>query len=107
MTTPSKRDWKLYQEKIKEWQECYMEKLVREYADYLCSNLPASTKFWELEKRIKLDKKNPGVLIELSKSDMFWDIAELIRLNVITMEDLMDFSDDLRDAVNLILHGRG
>lgn len=107
MPEPSKRDWKLYQERIKEWQEHYMERLVKEYVDYLCSELPASTKFWELEKRIKQDKKNPGVLIELSKSDMFWDIAKLIRCNVIVMEDLADFSDDLREAVNLILHERG
>lgn len=107
MAEPTKRDWKLYQERIKEWQEHYMEKLVKEYADYLCSDIPASIKFWELEKRIKRDKKNPGVLIELSKSDMFGDIAGLIQRNVITMEDLADFSSDLREAVNLILHGRG
>ncbi len=103
MTTPSKRDWKLYQEKIKEWQEHYIEKLVKEYADYLCSKIPASTKFWELEKRIKQDKRNPGVLIELSKSDMLWDIARLIRRNTITIEDLVEFSDELKEEVKLIL----
>ena len=103
MTTPSKRDWKLYQEKIKEWQERYMEKLVKEYADYLCSNLPASTKFWELEKRIRQDKKNPGVLIELSKSDMLWDIAGLVRRNIITLDDLAEFSDGLKEEVASIL----
>lgn len=104
MTTPSKRDWKLYQEKIKEWQEHYIEKLVKKYADYLCSEeILASTKFWELEKRIKRDKKNPGVLIELSKSDMLWDIAGLIRKNIITVEDLVEFSDELKEGVKLIL----
>lgn len=103
MITPSKRDWKLYQEKIKEWQEHYMEKLVKEYADYLCSEIPASTKFWELEKRIKQDKRNPGVLIELSKSDMLWDIAGLIRRNVISIEDLAEFSDELQEEVRLIV----
>ena len=103
MATPSKRDWKLYQEKIKEWQERYMEKLVKEYSDYLCSEIPASTKFWELEKRIKRDKKNPGVLIELSKSDMLWDIAGLICRNIITIEDLVEFSDELKEEVALIL----
>lgn len=103
MITPSKRDWKLYQEKIKEWQEHYMKKLVKEYADYLCSENSASTKFWELEKRIKRDKKNPGVLIELSKSDMLWDIAGLIHRNVITIEDLAEFSDELKEEVKLIL----
>jgi len=103
MTTPSKRDWKLYQEKIKEWQERYIEKLVKEYADYLCSEIPAFRKLWKLENRIKLDKKNPGVLIELSKSDMLWDIAGLIRRNVITIEDLVEFSDELKEEATLIL----
>ena len=81
-----------------------MEKLVKEYADYLCSDLPASTKFWEIEKRIKRDRKTPGVCIELRKSDMFWDIAGLIHDKVISMDDLEEFSDDLKEAVALILN---
>lgn len=103
MVEPSKRDWKLYREKIDGWQEHYMEKLVKEYADYLCSDLPASTKFWEIEKRIKRDRKTPGVCIELRKSDMFWDIARLINDKVIAMDDLKEFSEDLKEAVALIL----
>ena len=103
MVEPSKRDWKLYREKIGEWQEHHMEKLVKEYADYLCSDLPASTKFWEMEKRIKRDRKTPGVCIELRKADMFWDIAGLISDKVISMDDLEEFSDDLKEAVALIL----
>ena len=103
MIEPSKRDWKLYREKIGDWQEPYMEKLVKEYADYLCSDLPASTKFWEMEKRIRRDRKTPGVCIELRKSDMFWDIAGLINDRVISMDDLEEFSDGLKEAVALIL----
>lgn len=103
MIEPSKRDWKLYREKICGWQEHYMEKLVKEYAVYLCSDLPASTKFWEIEKRIKRDRKTLGVCIELRKSDMFWDIAELIHDKVISMDDLEEFSDNLKEAVVLIL----
>lgn len=103
MVEPSKRDWKLYREKIGEWQEHYMEKLIKEYADYLYSDLPASTKFWEMEKRIKRDRKTPGICIELRKSNMFWDIARLIHDRVISMDDLEEFSDDLKEAVALIL----
>ena len=103
MIEPSKRDWKLYREKIGDWQEHYMEKLVKEYADYLCSDLPASTKFREMEKRIRRDRKTPGVCIELRKSDMFWDIAGLINDRVISMDDLEEFSDGLKEAVALIL----
>lgn len=103
MVEPSKRDWKLYRERIGEWQEHYMEKLVKEYADYLSSDLPASTKFWGIEKKIKRDRKKPGVCIELRKYDMFWDIARLINDKVISMDDLEEFSDDLKEAVVLIL----
>ena len=31
----SKKDWKLYREKIPEWQEAYMEKLIASYVKYL------------------------------------------------------------------------
>lgn len=103
MVEPSKRDWKLFREKIGGWQEHYMEKLVKEYADYLCSDLPASTKFWGIEKRIKRDRKTSGVCIELRKSGMFWDIAGLIHDKIISMDDLEEFSDDLKEAVALIL----
>ena len=63
----------------------------------------ASDKFWELEKRIKKDKKHPGVIMEMSKSEAIWNIVDLIRLGVITYEDLADFSDDLKQAVKMIL----
>ena len=59
--------------------------------------------FWELEKRIKKDKKHPGVMIELRKSDALWDIAMFVNKKVITMNDLEGFSEDLIDAVKVIL----
>lgn len=95
----SKSDWKKYQEKIGDWQERYMERLVKEYIVYLSSDCPASEKFWELEKRIKRDKKNPGVLIELRKSDAIYDLLHLIRYKVITMDDLKDFSVELQEDI--------
>ena len=49
----SKKDWKLFREKLSGWQENYMEGLVKEYANFLNDDKkPASEKFWELEKRI-------------------------------------------------------
>lgn len=81
---PTKKDWKLYRERIGDWQEAYMEKLVQKYVEYLQENLPASDKFWELENRIKNDKKKPGVLIEVRKSSMIWDIVRLIHVAGIT-----------------------
>ena len=103
MVEISKQDWKLYREKVSEWQEHYMERLIKEYIELLNAPGNASDHFWELEERIKKDKKNPGVLIELHKSDAYWDIAMFVKRKIITMDDLHGFSEDVKDAVTLIL----
>ena len=100
----SQMDWKLFREKLSDWQENYMEGLVKEYANFLNDDKkPASEKFWELEKRIKEDKHHPGVIMELKKSEVIWDIARLIRLNVIMYEDLSEFSDELQNEAKRLL----
>ena len=93
----SKADWKLYRERVSDWQEHYMEQLNQEYVNLLTSTGNASDHFWELQK------KHPGVLIELRKSTAIWDIAYFVRDQVITLDDLEGFSEDLIDAVKLIL----
>ena len=103
MVEISKADWKLYRERLPEWQEHFMEDLVKEYIELLSSPGNATDHFWELEERIKKDKKNPGVLIEVRKSDALWDIAMFVQRKIITMDNLDGFSDDVKDAVKLIL----
>ena len=44
-----------------------------------------------------------GVVMELKKSEVIWDIVRLIRLKVITYNDLSDFSDELQNEVKRIL----
>ena len=103
----SKKDWELFREKLSGWQENYIEGLVKEYANFLNGDKkPASEKFWELEKRIKEDKRHPGVIMEMSKSEAIWDIVRFIRLKVITYDDLSDFSDELQLEVKRILYVR-
>ena len=100
----SKRDWKLFRACIGDWQEAYMERLVKEYMDLLDGAENASDKFWKLEERIKKDKKHPGVMLELSKGNMIFDIVALINSGVITTADLEGFSDELRKSVDFLLH---
>ena len=62
-----------------------------------------SKKDWKIEKRIKEDKRHPGVIMELKKSEVIWDMVHLIRLKVITSDDLSEFSEELRQEVKRIL----
>lgn len=99
----SKKDWKLYRERLPGWQEHFMERLMKEYIELLSSPGKASDHFWELAERIRTDKKNPGVLIQVRKSSAIWDIAGFVGHGIITMDELDGFSEDLIEAVKLIL----
>lgn len=98
-----KRDWQLFRAKLPEWQEAYMEKLIEEYASLLNEEKPASEKFWELETRIKKDKNKPGVIIEMRRSEMVYGIIELLNDHVISLDDINDFSDELKTTVKMFL----
>lgn len=54
----------------------------------------ASEKFWTLEKRIREDKRNPGVEVEFKRSNMREMIANTLYDGVITEADLEGFCDD-------------
>ena len=104
MVEISKVDWKLFREKVPEWQELYMERLTKKYIELLSSPGNASDHFWELEKRIRNDKKHPGVILEMNKSEAIWDIAILVKKKVITLKDLEGFSQELIDSVTGLLN---
>ena len=95
----NEKDWKIYRSKIAGWQEAYMERLTKEYIELLSGDAAASDKFWELEKRIKVDKKRTGVLVHLSRSEMMYQIMELLNDGAIQMSDLEDFSEDLQEKM--------
>ena len=103
MVEISKADWKLFRERVSSWQEHYMEGLLKEYIEMLSAPGKASEHFWELDKRIRQDRKHPGVIIDLNKSTAVWDIAMYVHDGVITIDDLEGFSEDLIDAVKQIL----
>ena len=97
-------DWKMFNEKIAEWQEKYMEKLLKEYKEIISRKEEASKRFWELEQRIKKDKNNPGVLIvSPSRSKLFFILVDLINDGVISFNDLKDFSNKLIDNLHRYL----
>ena len=95
----SEKDWKLFRSKIADWQEAYMDKLNKEYIEILTGEGNPSDKFWKLERRIKEDKKDCGVRCEMSRSNQFYIMMSLLNEGAITLEDLDDFSDDLKETI--------
>ena len=94
------KDWKLFRKLLPRWQEAYMERLAKEYIELLSNDRQASDKCWELDKRIKLDKRCTGVLArDVKRSNMFQHIINLINEAAISEDDLKEFSEDLRDTV--------
>ena len=95
----TKKDWALFREKISDWQEAYMNKLNKEYIELLSGEGRHSEKFWTLEERIRNDKKDKGVQLKMSRSNCIPNIISLLNEEVITMEDLDEFSDELKETI--------
>ena len=95
----TERDWKLFRSKLPAWQEAYMEALLREYVDILQRDAPASERFWELEQRLKRDKRNAGVQVEMRRSQLLSNLAYLLNEGMICPDDLEDFSEGLKQSV--------
>lgn len=99
----SEKDWKLFCRKIVGWQESYMDKLNREYIEILSRESEPSDRFWTLEERIHRDKHDCGVQCRMSRSNMFYVILSLQREGAITFQDLDEFSDELKEAVQFYM----
>lgn len=102
MNQIEEKDWKLYREKLPEWQEAYMERLIKEYVELLNSDKKAaSEKFWALDKRIRADRQSLGVrVIEERRSKLQNILTGLIIEHVISVDDLQDFSEELRESTS-------
>lgn len=94
-----KKDWTLFKEKIDIWQENRMAKLCSEYVELLSSSAPSSEKFLALEKRIYRDKRTASVCVRMSRSEMPFIILRLLDEGVITVDDLAEFSDEMKAYV--------
>ena len=79
-----------------------MEKLEEGYIKLLKGKGNPSDKFWELEKKIKADRKSIGVTIEMTKREMAFDLMKMLCEGVITTNDLEGFSDELREQVRFM-----
>ena len=96
-------DWRLFRSRLPIWQEAYMERLNREYITLLSETGSASEKFWELERRMREDKRRGGVVMRMSRSNMELNLLSLLSDGVISTADLDGFSEELREKLALVL----
>ena len=93
-------DWKLFRKKLPGWQEAFMAELNKEYISILSRDQNASDNFWELEKRIREDKRKTGVLArDIKRSNMLSLMMDLMQEGAINAEDLDGFSEDLQERI--------
>ena len=98
----TKKDWALFREKVADWQEAYMDKLNKKYIELLNGEGKPSEKFWALENRIRNDKRDTGVQLRMSRSNCISNIVSLLNEGAITMDDLKEFSDELKETIYFI-----
>lgn len=77
-------------------------KLNKEYIELLNGEGTPSEKFWTLEERIRNDKKDTGVQLRMSCSNCITNIGSLLNEGAITMNDLEEFSDELKENIRFI-----
>ena len=96
----TEKDWKIFRKRLPEWQENYMEKLCQEYINILSQDISSAESFWTLNKRIREDKKDKGVIVDnMSRSHLTMNLASLLSEGAITMKDLDEFSDLAKESV--------
>ena len=78
MNKCNESDWRLFRSRLPIWQEAYMERRNREYIALLSGGGSASEKFWELEKRVREDKKSGGVVMRMSRANMELNLLSLL-----------------------------
>ena len=97
MRDVAESDWKLFKKLLPEWQERHMEELIDQYVEILNGSGEASSRFWALEERINRAQLSSGVIAtDIRRSTMHREIANLLIDNVITLDDLDGFTEEIK-----------
>ena len=80
-----------------------MAKLNKEYIEILQRDESAARNFWDLENRIFKDRIIIGVVIDMRRSRMIVNILELLHDKVIELNDLDEFSDELKETIKCFI----
>lgn len=80
-----------------------MGRLCDEYAAVLTGPYRGSEAFWEVKRLIRQDVKRIGAMAGSEQSEVASIFADLLREQVITVEDIADFSDEVKEMVEYLM----
>ena len=92
----------MFRSKLAGLQEGYIGRLDKGDIELLCGDSSEADQLWELCKRIREDRGCAGVQISMRGSDPLPIICRMINEGVITLGDLDEFSEELREVVATI-----
>lgn len=101
----SEKDWKLFSKKYYEWKERYAAGRIEKYKKLLDSDESATDKFFELQKQIHKDSHSTVFRLPMrfSRSNMHINILALLNNGIITIDDLSEFSDEVKEMAEFSL----
>lgn len=82
---------------IKDFAGCGWLKVTRQTAAHIVR--------YFLKRLIRQDMKRLGAMADMEKKEMPHIIADLLREQAITVDDLSDFSDELKETVEYLMRG--
>ena len=101
----SEKDWNLFSKKYYEWKERYAAGRIEKHKKLLDSDESATDKFFELQKQIHKDSHSTVFRLPMrfSRSNMHINILALLNNGIITIDDLSEFSDEVKEMAEFSL----
>ena len=98
---PKESDWRLFRKRFPEWRDRHLAKKNHEIASILADESKTPTeRFWDVEGKLKKDVKTLTICFDdYSRSKMEWSLLIMRGHGVIDMDDLEEFSTELRERI--------
>ena len=98
---PTKADWKLFQQRLPEYRERYLQQRTQDFVRMLQDPSKTGTeRFWDTHHAIEEEAKELRQMLDgYRKKDMEMRLAWLIRAGVAQHSDLSEYSEALQSDV--------
>jgi len=99
-------DWQLFKRHIPKWREHYLAIKNKEIVSILTDeNKTPTEQFWNAKDKIfKISKILCDCFDDLSRSEMIYKLLYMYNYGVISKDNLVEFSDELKEKLYTMLN---